>query len=150
MPRAVSLHPPPGDEGYTEEQRAYISHVRTAHSCPSITHVCRGVCNSPTRSAVPLIRSHFRSSWVRSRPFWCHLPLTRRTFTLPGDPTYAYARVHTQTHTGVCAHRRCGKVLQVTAGVDERTRGCGGDGGAAEGRDGRAYSGIQRAARGRR
>lgn len=145
MPRTVSLHLPPDDEGYTEERQAHISHVRTTHSRPSHTHIV--VCNSPTRSPVPLIRSHFRSSWVRPRPFWCHLPLTRRTSPFPGL-LRTRMRVCAHKHTGTCAPSvRKGAPSHDGGRKDRGKRGCGGNGGTAEGRGGRAYSGIQRAAR---
>lgn len=103
---------------------------------------------SSNHSLIPLNRPHFCPSWVRLRPFWYHLPLTRRSSTLLGGPTYMYARVH--TYTSIHAPSR-GKVLQVTTeGRDDK----GGEEEAAEetvwGRGGQAYSGILRAARGRR
>lgn len=142
MPRTTYLAIPL--TSYRERQ-AYVSHT---HVYPS--HTCAVQCNSlpPNQSLIPLIRPHFCSSWVRLRPFWYHLPLTRRSSTLLGGPTYTYARVH--TYTSMHAPSR-GKVLQVTAeGRDDKGR----EEEVAEetvwGRGGRAYSGILRAARGRR
>lgn len=104
MPRTVSLHPPPDDEGYTERSGKSIYRTCAQHAHVRPSHTCTVVCNSPTHSLIPLIRSHFRSPWVRPRPFWCHLPLTRRTFTLPGDPIVhvcasAHRQINSHTHT---------------------------------------------------
>lgn len=102
----VSRHP--------SDKLQRTSGVCIARSCISVTHMCRVQCNTPppppNHSLIPLIRPHFRPSWVRLRPFWYHLPLTRRSFTLLGGPTYA--RVH--TYTSIHAPSR-EKVLRVTA-----------------------------------
>lgn len=143
MPRTV--YPAIPLTSYRERQ-AYVSHTRI---CPS--HTCAVQCNPPfpsIHSLIPLIRPYFWPSWVRLRPFWYHLPLTRRSFTLLGDFTYTYARVHTYTSIHAPSRR---KVLQVMAkGRDDKE----GEEKVAEetiwGRGGRAYSGILRAARGRR
>lgn len=107
------------------------------HAC--LPHTCTSVCNPPTRSLIPLIRSHFRPSWVRLRPFWYHLPLTRRSCTLlVGFHVHICACAHTSIHA---PSRE--KVLEVTTreGKGEEDRGVAGEG-WARGRGGRAYSGI--------
>lgn len=164
MPRTISLHPLPVDKGYTERsgRSIYCTCAQHAHVRPS--HTCTVVCNSPTHSLIPLIRSHFRSPWVRPRPFWCHLPLTRRTFTLPGEVVHVCAcahrqsdrHTHTYTHPDICtqarAHtvsaERCSKSRRGWTKESTREEEVAEE--MAEGRDGRAYSGIQRAAGGRR
>lgn len=158
MPRTVSLHPPPDDEGYTERSGKSIYRTCAQHTHVRRSHTCTVVCNSPTHSLIPLIHSHFRSPWVRPRPFWCHLPLTRRTFTLPGDPIVhvcacAHRQINSQTHT--YRHVRAPSVRKGARSsrrgwTKERTREEEVAEEMAEGRDGRAYSGIQRAAGGRR
>jgi len=99
----------PSGESYRELQ-TYVSHAYSyTHAC--FLHKCTAVCNPPTRSLIPLIRSHFHQSWVRLRPFWYHLPLTRRSSTLlVGFHVYICACAYTSIH----APSR-GKVLEVTA-----------------------------------
>lgn len=113
----VSCHP--SGESYRELQ-TYVSH---AYSCSHVysSHTCIAVCNPPTRSLIPLIRSHFQPSWVRLRPFWYHLPLTRRSSTLLVG---FYVHICACAHTSIHAPSR-GKVLEVTAGESkgEETEG---------------------------
>lgn len=79
------------------------------------SHTCAIVCNSPTHSLIPLIRPHCCPLWVRLRPFWYHLPLTRRSSTLRGNYSVP---IRLCTHRNTYASARalsCRKVLQVRA-----------------------------------